>query len=175
MTPRATGRLQCELCESPKSHGVIVSIEKVSRLIYRSRSVLRGDVGSVNSGQVQHILNTAQATNVELGVTGALYFDGSSFGQVLEGPKEGIRRVMENITRDDRHTQVEILAQDDDVPRVFADWTMSYVRNVADTPAVLQLSASMDSNEPSSIVSPDQFALISFIRRSIGTPSARLG
>jgi hypothetical protein len=149
-----------------------MSQELVSRLIYRSRSALFGRIGSVNSGAVQNILNSAQAKNAGLGITGVLFFDGANFGQVLEGPKDAVRHAMDCILRDPRHTDVEILTDDNDVTRVFADWTMSYVRTGGDTPAVVQLSDTVDGKDGLWPVSPDQFALISFVRDSFIQASA---
>jgi hypothetical protein len=146
--------------------------ELVSRLIYRSRSVLLGKIGSVNSGAVQHILNSAQTKNAGLGITGVLFFDGVNFGQVLEGPKDAVQHAMDTILRDPRHVDVEILADDHDVARIFSDWSMSYVRIGGDTPAVVQLSATVDGNDGSWPVTPDQFALISFVRGSFIRASA---
>ncbi len=91
----------------------------LSTVVYRSRAV------SPLSGQdLQGLMQAAQARNRREAITGVMLYDDSRFYQWLEGPAEGVGRVMHSIHGDPRHTDLEVLS---DVPaseRRFGDWDM---------------------------------------------------
>ncbi|MEM9062338.1 MAG: BLUF domain-containing protein [Pseudomonadota bacterium] len=60
-------------------------------------------------------------------VTGALYYGGDTFFQVIEGPDETIQSLFETISRDDRHTDVEVLAENDLASPAFRIWPMKFI------------------------------------------------
>jgi hypothetical protein len=91
----------------------------LSTLVYRSRAV------SPLSGQdLQGLMQAAQARNRREAITGVMLYDDSRFFQWLEGPAEGIARVMRSIRRDPRHTDLEVLDDSPASRRRFADWDM---------------------------------------------------
>lgn len=55
------------------------------------------------------IASRARVNNRARGITGLLVFDGSRFGQLLEGPEAAVRALMERIRDDPRHIYVEVL------------------------------------------------------------------
>ena len=65
------------------------------QLVYISSAVGRVDTAD--------ILRTSRRNNAEVGVTGALMFNGGAFAQVLEGPRRGVESTFERIQRDQRH------------------------------------------------------------------------
>lgn len=62
--------------------------------------------------------------NVELGLTGILFFDGLHFGQVLEGRRDVIDDRWQVIQRDQRHVDLHVIAYKDIACRSFSSWGM---------------------------------------------------
>lgn len=58
---------------------------------------------------VKEIVAAARRNNPSFGVTGALLFDGERFCQLIEGDEPAVRRLMDNIARDPRHTDLRLL------------------------------------------------------------------
>ncbi|MDX8354924.1 BLUF domain-containing protein [Cognatiyoonia sp. IB215182] len=139
----------------------------VSRLIYTSRSLIDPDDKINQSRQLNQILRVAQARNTELGVTGGLFLKGDTFGQVLEGKPEALDEIMDAIRRDTRHTDITITSREAEVERVFGDWSMALVTDVDSPTLVLNLPETADKNEAGWLVSPEQFEIITEIKRSV--------
>jgi len=95
----------------------------LSSLLYVSHSIIPESEAEVVSKQ---IVATAVAQNPVFGLTGALLFTGTHFAQVLEGEKEAIDKLMENIRGDARHEQVRVVDQGPLAQRRFKDWSMAY-------------------------------------------------
>jgi hypothetical protein len=98
---------------------------KLYRLVYFSKNRISGGPSEI-AAEVQSILAASQRNNPALGVTGALIFNAGIFAQVLEGPCGGVEATFEKIQQDNRHGDVQILAFDHAVERVFARWSMGY-------------------------------------------------
>lgn len=62
--------------------------------------------------------------NVELGLTGILFFDGHHFGQVLEGRRDAVDNRWQVIQRDQRHIDVHVIAHKEIARRSFSNWSM---------------------------------------------------
>lgn len=94
------------------------------RLLYASRAV--GDIGA---DLIDEILNRSQAHNPEHGITGVLcvYESGDVFMQVLEGGREEVNRLYNNLLRDPRHRDVTLLDYAEIDERRFAGWRMGRV------------------------------------------------
>lgn len=91
----------------------------LSAVVYRSRAV------TPLSGQdLQGLMQAAQARNRREAVTGVLLYDDNNFFQWLEGPDEGVARVMRAIRGDPRHTDIEVLSTGPAQGRCFGDWDM---------------------------------------------------
>ena len=67
----------------------------LSAVVYRSRAVR-----SLASPDLHALTEVAQSRNTREAVTGLMLYDGGSFFQWLEGPAEGVGRVMNSIRRD---------------------------------------------------------------------------
>ncbi|TDH38339.1 BLUF domain-containing protein [Pseudohoeflea suaedae] len=78
-------------------------------------------------GDIKPLVETASAKNRELGITGALKFNGINFAQVLEGEKDAVLRLMSTIRYDKRHTGVIVVAEAEADDRMFGHWDMSFV------------------------------------------------
>jgi len=95
----------------------------MERLLYISESQIEHpDAQSV----VADIVAGAQVKNFDLGITGALFFTGTYFAQILEGPRASVGQLMSSIIDDVRHTNIEIFDRLPITTRIFADWKMAY-------------------------------------------------
>jgi hypothetical protein len=79
---------------------------------------------SMTLSEVRELLIKAQINNHFKDVTGMLLFDGDSFLQVLEGPKETVLALVKKIERDPRHAQFTSLVERQIPQRDFAEWSM---------------------------------------------------
>ena len=66
--------------------------------------------------------------NQALEIGGALIFNGTNFGQVLEGRKQDVIALSERIKLDMRHTSYHVMAQREVDQRYFQDWGMNLVQ-----------------------------------------------
>ncbi|WP_289645010.1 BLUF domain-containing protein [Maribacter aestuarii] len=82
-------------------------------------------VDSLTNKQVDWIVNTAREMNPEFNITGSLIFHRNIFFQIIEGPKKEVLQLYENITKDKRHTDVQIMWKGYKVKRDFEDWAMA--------------------------------------------------
>ncbi len=70
------------------------------------------------------MLDAARDRNRAAAVTGLLIFDDGRFFQWLEGPADSVSRIWQSIRADERHTDLEILADEPTAHRIFGDWDM---------------------------------------------------
>jgi hypothetical protein len=98
----------------------------IHRLIYYSRNLVRGSDEELRA-EVDAILDASRRNNAEAGVTGALIFNRGVFAQVLEGPRRSIEETFERIQRDERHSDVQVLAFDAVDHRGFPSWSMAFL------------------------------------------------
>jgi hypothetical protein len=82
-------------------------------------------------------MRTAQARNQREGITGVVLYDDSRFFQWLEGPEDGVERVMGSIRNDRRHTDLEVLTRRAAPARRFDGWDMKLAARGAN-PALWQ-------------------------------------
>ena len=80
-----------------------------------------------DTGAIDRILSSAFQRNTEMGVTGALYSDGETFFQVIEGQEPVLARLMSLILKDPRHAAIAILDQTDLDRRMFAGFAIKHV------------------------------------------------
>jgi hypothetical protein len=72
------------------------------------------------------ILHGARAANAIADVTGLLVFAEGKFLQVLEGPKSTVRSLMQKISADRRHANLQIISEGAINARIFPSWEMAY-------------------------------------------------
>ena len=80
----------------------------------------------LDGSAMQDILRTARHRNQSLGLTGCLHHEDGLFFQWLEGPADGLRKVVASLVDDDRHRDFEILDQGALDHRRFQDWRMRF-------------------------------------------------
>jgi len=82
----------------------------------------------VDKEAVDRIIAVAHRLNPVKGITGLLVFGGGIFFQWLEGPREHVKQLMINISRDARHSSIIPLGESEEVrERLFPDWAMELV------------------------------------------------
>jgi len=92
-------------------------------LVYCSRAA-----PSIDDDAVARIIATARRYNPAQGITGLLVFGSGIFFQWLEGPRDNVLQLMENLKKDPRHQDVVPLSAVEEVrERLFPDWDMELV------------------------------------------------
>ena len=91
----------------------------LAKLVYRSKAVRQ-----LSAPELQALTTVAQARNSREAITGLMLYDNERFFQWLEGPEDGVGRVMDSIRADPRHTDLEVLESHPARERAFADWSM---------------------------------------------------
>jgi hypothetical protein len=91
----------------------------LATVVYRSRAV-----APLPDQDLQHLIRSAQSRNQREAITGVVLYDNSHFFQWLEGPADGVARVMDSILGDARHTDLEVLTRRTAATRRFKDWDM---------------------------------------------------
>ena len=76
---------------------------------------------------LKQLLTKARARNSMYGVTGMLLYHKGSFLQVLEGPEDGVDRILASILKDARHTTARTLSRAMVTAREFEAWSMGFV------------------------------------------------
>lgn len=76
---------------------------------------------------IEEIGAQSQKNNASMDLTGLLMSSGGLFYQVLEGPAEAVDDVYRRIVADGRHTDLLLISSEDDVERVFPDWSMQTI------------------------------------------------
>ncbi len=92
------------------------------RLIYVSTMTETCDTAAL-----QRILEVSHAKNTIRKITGVLCYDPSYFMQCLEGPKDAVNGLYNDIVRDGRHKDVTLLEYRTVVEREFGAWSMAFV------------------------------------------------
>ncbi|MEM8791897.1 MAG: BLUF domain-containing protein [Pseudomonadota bacterium] len=93
----------------------------IYRLVYISKSTV-----SPVSQAVSEIARKSLSRNMQLGVTGFLYFDDAVFLQELEGVRSDVEWLYNKIATDNRHSDVRTLLKQDAETRVFGEWSMAF-------------------------------------------------
>ena len=95
--------------------------------LYEVIYVSRRAEGLTDADVVDRIVLPAGRKNRLLDITGCIWFDASRFVQVLEGPREDVERVYEQIQADERHTDIRTLSAGPIAIRSFDRWGMRAV------------------------------------------------
>jgi len=72
------------------------------------------------------ILRSAWENNRRNGITGYLVRTRNHFVQFVEGPRDAVHALQDQLTVDPRHTAFEVLTEGPADTRVFPDWSMGY-------------------------------------------------
>ncbi len=94
----------------------------ILRLTYISRYSNQNE-----NGEVTRILAQAQENNARNGITGALVFNHNYFLQSIEGARPVINNLLRKLTKDDRHSSLQVIECCEIDQRRWNKWTMNYL------------------------------------------------
>lgn len=142
----------------PVSSNDVSTASAASRLrqvLYISRAA-----GEVTDAELKRILFSSRRNNRRSDITGCLLFTGRHFVQVLEGESASLSTLIAGIAKDPRHTEVQIVVDQQVTRRRYSDWSMGllYKLEVADRVETLLASAGCSAEvafDLLSDVSPD--------------------
>ncbi|KAB7883101.1 hypothetical protein GA417_12980 [Poseidonibacter ostreae] len=80
----------------------------------------------IPDSELEELLETSRKNNKEKNLTGLLIVKGRTFLQCLEGEKKDVEEVFNKILKDDRHTSIIDLIEEDISSRMFPTWDMGY-------------------------------------------------
>ena len=98
----------------------------LTRLIYFSYSAPNTDL------DIEQMLQSARTQNAKNNITGALWFDGDIFVQVLEGERRPVSETYHRIAQDKRHKDIELVSCNTVDRRYFHKWNMGYLADSKD-------------------------------------------
>ena len=81
-----------------------------------------------SEAELQALLETSRKNNEKADITGMLLYKDGNFMQLLEGPKEAVKSVLNRIHADPRHRGMLTLLQEEHAEREFEDWAMGFER-----------------------------------------------
>ncbi len=79
-----------------------------------------------DSTQIKDLLEHARNFNKSKGITGCLLYYNGAFVQYIEGDRQVVNALFENIKRDHRHEEVRLLSLEETDDREFESWEMAY-------------------------------------------------
>jgi len=72
------------------------------------------------------ILKKSRDYNERMSITGILLYRNNTFIQLLEGPKENIKKLYDKIKLDSRHKNCFVILEQDTKSRSFPNWSMGF-------------------------------------------------
>jgi len=78
--------------------------------------------------ELAELLAISRRNNAVTGITGLLMYESRLFMQALEGPRAAVEALFQKISRDPRHTDVQIVCEDLIQSRYFGPWRMAFQR-----------------------------------------------
>ena len=100
----------------------------LSQILYSSKAL-----SSMDSAELEQILDDARTGNELRGVTGALIYVDGVFVQILEGEQAVLDALLASIRDDSRHGAMKVFHEAEIAERAFNDWRMAYLSaDVAD-------------------------------------------
>ncbi|MET6990573.1 BLUF domain-containing protein [Sediminicola arcticus] len=76
--------------------------------------------------KIVDILKISRTYNQKSHITGCLVFHNDIFVQIIEGNSKNIHQLFQNIEKDDRHYDVNLLWEGHIPKRHFGDWSMAF-------------------------------------------------
>lgn len=92
-------------------------------IIYSSQATEAFDESGLDA-----LLEQCRENNAAVDLTGMLLYRDGRFLQVLEGPEEPLRALMDVLATDERHTGLRVLFEEPLSTRQFPNWTMGFQR-----------------------------------------------
>lgn len=89
-------------------------------IAYMSEPVAKDDVADT----LEAVYRISKKNNPDRGIMGVLFFTGSHFLQVIEGPTKAVDELMRTIKLDTRHSNVDVLFESPISSFALTDWNM---------------------------------------------------
>ncbi|APZ47746.1 hypothetical protein BW723_16220 [Polaribacter reichenbachii] len=80
----------------------------------------------VSDKVITEILESSRKNNAALEITGCLLYHNYIFLQLLEGEKENVNELFETIKKDERHSNVTLIIEENINERMYPNWSMAY-------------------------------------------------
>ena len=71
-----------------------------------------------------HIIEVSKRENARHGITGILFYDHGRFVEIIEGEKEDLKQLMDNVKTDPRHKNIKIIINETIQKREMKGWKM---------------------------------------------------
>jgi hypothetical protein len=84
----------------------------------------------ITTEMIGDILKKSRETNSKKNITGCLLFYDKVFLQLLEGEKEVVQELYEKIKKDERHSEVTLLIEQEVTERMFPAWSMAFHESI---------------------------------------------
>ncbi|TPW78534.1 BLUF domain-containing protein [Schumannella sp. 10F1B-5-1] len=81
----------------------------------------------MTSSDLTALLEQSRAANRDRAITGMLLYDRGRFIQILEGPMDAVRDLLDRIREDPRHSGMRVLMDEVIDRRQFAEWSMGFL------------------------------------------------
>ena len=130
------------------------SLQLVSQL-YTSKAA-----ENISLADLQAIRDVAVMRNAMNGITGVLLFTGASFCQYLEGPEASIDELVDAITLDRRHSDINVNQKRLIEGRICPDWSMRVVHTAYDSISDDYLFQSLTAAKVNSTLAGDMMAAV---------------
>jgi hypothetical protein len=82
----------------------------------------------MSAEQLLELLLQCQTNNVAEGITGMLLYGNETFLQAIEGEEQAVDDLMARISKDPRHSNIQVLHRKTIKNRQYADWSMGFER-----------------------------------------------
>lgn len=109
---------------------------------------------------ISEIIETSRKNNSRKDITGCLLYYDNVFLQLLEGKKEAVKTLFETIKKDERHTNVTLIIEEDLNNKIFSNWSMAlsnFENNKADINKFIKSIDFFSSNVPKKTEAIDLF------------------
>ena len=94
-------------------------MSNLSIIVYRSRAVV-----PITDIDLFYLLAHARERNQAAGISGVILYDRGHFFQWIEGPNQQLGQIWNRIRSDERHTDIQVLADQPVPTRLFENWSM---------------------------------------------------
>lgn len=122
--------------------------------MYLTRLLYVSDYNRDKPFDAGQMLKSAIAKNRANQITGALWFDGRQFIQVLEGARDVVSETYHRIAQDERHNNIELVCCNSVTERFFPQWSMGYFGDTLSNQQMILRYSTSDKLNPNEM-SPD--------------------
>ncbi|MBU3025225.1 BLUF domain-containing protein [Zobellia galactanivorans] len=82
-------------------------------------------IDTISGTDVDEIISLARLKNPQFEITGSIIFHRNIFFQIIEGPKKHVLALFDNICKDTRHKNIQVMWKGFKIRREFDDWALA--------------------------------------------------